>query len=186
MFDILNKKKSTMIEKAVSTSCGMWGLWDYEEYRTVVTYEDWDALFCENDAMKQQIAKAKFVPINIHSDGCFQFRVKINKTLSDREKQYVFMQSQEYLFESSGQVVLSGIEAINRAVNASDGIMFDLYRGKYAVSICMIDWTKEPNMKLPDGTPSPNALPDFIVLIHSIMEEQTDYRKGLETFSNDK
>ena len=85
MFDIIKSGESAIIKKAVSTSSGMWGLWDYEEYRVVVTYEDWDALFCEDDAIKQQIAKAKFVPINIQSDGCFQFRVKIDETLSSRE-----------------------------------------------------------------------------------------------------
>lgn len=183
MFDIIKSGESAIIKKAVSTSSGMWGLWDYEEYRVVVTYEDWDALFCEDDAIKQQIAKAKFVPINIQSDGCFQFRVKIDETLSSREKQYIFVQSQEYLFESSGQVVLSGIEAINRTVSDRDGIMFNLRRGKYSVSICIVDWKEELKMKLFDETPSSDALPDFIVLINSSIDEQMEYRQELETFN---
>lgn len=182
LFNIFKKKKPITIEKAIPTSSAMWGLWDYEEYKTVVTYEDWHALFCENEAIKEQVSKAKFVPIYIHSDGCYQFKVKIDEPLSSREKQYVFMQSQEYLFESSGRAVLSGIEGINRMVSTSDGIIFDLSRGNYAVSICMVDWDKEPSMKLPNGAPSPDALPDFIVLVNSDVSVQGNYRQDIETF----
>lgn len=173
-----------MNEKAISTASGMWGLWDYAEYITVTSYTEWENLFCEDEDIKKQIIKNKFVPIYIHSDGCFQFRVKLDEALNDREKQYVLVQSEEYLFDTSGKAILSGIENIDKAFSDENGISLDLKPGKYRVSICLIEWDMEPNMKLSDGGPHPEALPDFIILIRSnISNDKKQFRQDIETFN---
>lgn len=171
------------IEKAIYTSCGMWMLWDYEEYKNIDSYDQWENIFLEDEDIIKQIDKEKVVPINIHCDGCFQFRVKINEELNDREKQYIVNKSDEYLLDTSGCIILSGLENIYNDVKESESIKIELEQGKYTIAVCLIEWDKEPGMVLEDGNPAPNALPDFIILVHNEKNNNKSYRKSIETFN---
>jgi hypothetical protein len=37
--------------------------------------------------------------------------------------------------------------------------------GRYAVRTTLVAWDEEPGAKMPDGSPGPTALPDFVVHI---------------------
>ncbi len=170
------------IKKVLVTGSGMWGLWDYNEYKNIQSYDDWDKLFCEDDDIKGEILKSKFVPININTDGCFEFCIKLNEVLSDREKQYVVVQSEKYQLITDGVLYLSGLEFINKDINETNTVAINLNSGEYAITIYLIEWDKEPGMKNPDGTPNDNALSDFIVQIEEVSENNTGYRKEIKTF----
>ena len=57
-----------------------------------------------------------------------------------------------------------------------------LPNGTYSVVIYLIEWDAEPKMKLKNGNPSPDALPDFIVSINTTSDISKSYRKSIETF----
>ncbi len=176
--------ETPVMVQALATDSGMWGLWDYSEYQNIDSYDEWEPLFCEDETILSQIAKEKFVPIYIHSDGCLQFQVQIDLPLNDREKKCLIAQSQPYLFSSSGKAVLSGIEAIGKNVSPQRGLLFDLPAGKYAVTVSMLNWHKETGTVQEDGKPAPNTLPDFIVSISSDAKEDMRYRQDVETFDD--
>ena len=77
LFNIF-KKGSNSLEKDISTMSGMWALWDYEEYKNISSVEEWEKSFLEDSDIEKQIDISKIVPINIYSDGCFKFNIKIN------------------------------------------------------------------------------------------------------------
>ena len=172
-----------MYKQDLSTSSGMWALWDYDTYKMVDSYEAWEPLFCEDEDIEKQIAKHTFVPIYIHEDGCCAFTVKINEALDEREEKYLCVKSEAYLFHINGKAILSGIDNIASSVSEADGISIDLPEGYYSVTVCLISWDEEPNAYLPDGSISPDALSDFVVLIHTESNpEGKDYRSSIETF----
>jgi len=88
--------------------------------------------------------------------------------------------SEPYLFKTSGDVYISGIEDINK--NVSEGVLnFEIPAGTYLVQLNLIDWNQEPGALLEDGSPSPEALPDLIVFIDEYVSE-TKCRHSVETF----
>lgn len=180
----MSENEKLVLEKAIATNSGLWGLWDYYQYKNVNSYDEWEKLFCEDKDILKQIDISKFVPININSDGCFQFRIKLNEPLDERESRYILVKSDEYLLNTDGTVILSGIENIDCAVRDNECIRFNLNKGYYSIVIHLIEWDAEPNMKLEDGTPSHNALPDFIVSIQPTNNINKSYRKELDTFNN--
>ena len=171
-----------MLEKTLSTGCGMWALWDYEEYKNITSYEEWENLFLSDNDIIKQISNSKFVPIYIHTDGIFQFRVKINEQLSEREQKYVIATSEEYLIKTEGRLYLSGIEYIGNEVKEDEGIRLNLKSDSYSVKIHIIEWDKEPGMRLEDGSASIEALPDFTILINKENKANKKYRQKLDTF----
>lgn len=38
----------------------MWGLWDYETYKEINSYEKWETLFCEDEAIIFDIPKGYY------------------------------------------------------------------------------------------------------------------------------
>lgn len=185
LFDMFKKKENPTIEKALATMSGMWALWDYEQYKNITSYEEWEKHLLEDADIEKQIDMAKFVPVYIHSDGCYQFRVKVNETLDKRERKYVMKQSEEYLFETNGTAVVSGIDNIDGNVRDDECIKLTLDKGAYSVVIYLIEWDEEPGMVLENGEAAPNALPDFIVNINSIKNTTGTYRTSIETFDEE-
>lgn len=192
LFDKFKKKANEIqgihhneYQQNLATGSGMWALWDYETYKNVDDYEKWEPLFCEDEDIKKQIQKKAFVPIYIFEDGCRSFTLKVDCELSEREKKYSCVQSEEYLFYSNGKAVLSGIENIDAEVKENEAIIFDLPKGYYSVSIYLIDWDKEPGAYLENGNVSPNALSDFVILLKSNADESKLYRQRINTFSQD-
>lgn len=176
-----------MYKQDLDTASGMWALWDYDTYKNVNSYEEWEPLFCEDQDIEKQISKHAFVPINICEDGCYAFAVKVNEPLSDREEKYLCVKSEEYLFHSNGKAIVSGIDHIESSISEKHCICLDLPEGYYSVVVCLISWDEEPNAYLPDGSISPDALSDFVVLINTESNiEGKKYGYRVETFEADR
>lgn len=127
----------------------------------------------------------KFVPINIQSDGGFQFVVRIGNVQNlekpdTRESQYSFVSSEAYLFDTDGDAYVSGFEHIsgNYLENLPN---FSLKKGRYVVNVYMLDWEAESGSKDENGQPTANALPDFLILINP-EEAPIQYRQKVLTF----
>lgn len=174
-----------MYKNDLTTMSGMWAVWDYETYKNVYDYDEWEKLFCEDEDIKKQIEKKTFVPIYIFEDGCCGFNVKIDEELNEREKKYICVKSEQYLLKSSGKIVVSGIENIGKDVKPTESIIINLAEGNYTVQIYMLSWDEEPGSYLSNGEVSPNALPDFVVLIKSNAKMNCTYRERINTFSED-
>lgn len=191
LFDKFSKKKVDNTEKLnvykknLTTGSGMWGLWDYETYKEVDDYEKWEPLFCEDEDIQKQIEKKAFVPVYIFEDGCRSFTLKIDCGLSEREKAFVCVKSEKYLFYSNGKSILSGIDCINTNVAEDEAIIFDIPKGFYEVSIFLLSWDDEPGAYLENGSVNPNALSDFVVVLKSNANEKESYRQRINTFSED-
>ena len=190
LFDMFKRTKSKVSEgnelkKDLNTNSGMWALWDYETYKNVDDYEKWEPLFCEDEDIETQIENKAFVPINIFEDGCRSFVLKIDEELNEREKTYMCVKSEEYLFYSKGKAILSGIDAVNTELADEDAIIIDLPEGYYSVSVFLLAWDEEPGAYCKNGEISPNALSDFVVVLKSNAEEKGVYRKKINTFSED-
>lgn len=170
------------LRKKIYTMAGMWSLWDFKQYNNINSYEEWENLFLNDKDIVKQIELSKFVPIYLHTDGSYLFEVKINEKLTERENKYVVKKSQKYLLKSDGEVILSGIEFISNSVNEDEVIKVNLDNGFYSVEIYLIAWDAEPNMKLEDGCASSDALPDIIIGINKVEENNETYRKSIETF----
>lgn len=171
-----------MEDKILFTHRGMWTLWDYEYFKDITTIEEFENTFTDEEDVVKHIEKAKFVPIFVHSNGEFHFRVKIDEKLDKREKKYISATSDTYLFETDGKAYLSGIEFIDNLVIDNEVIELSLDKGMYEVTINLVEWDKEPGMRLEDGSASEDALPDFIVEIKSIDNKKKKYRTKIDTF----
>ena len=170
------------MDKSLFTHRGMWALWNYDHFKDITSIEEFENTFKNLDDIEKHIKLKKFVPIHVHTNGEFQFRVKINEKLDKREKKYVSENSGVYLFETTGKTYLSGIELIDNIVFDNEVIELDLDKGFYEVEINLIEWDKEPGMRLEDGSSHPDALPDFIVEIRSVEKLKKHYRTSADTF----
>ena len=177
--------KMAEYKKDLNTSSGMWGLWDYETYKEIDEYDRWEPLFCEDEDIIKQIENNTFVPVNIYEDGCRAFTLKIDMELSEREEKYYCVKSEQYLFCSNGKMILSGIDYIDKDVSDDEAIIIDLPKGFYTAVIYLIAWDEEPGAYLEDGSISPNALSDFVIVLKSNANENKSYRQRINTFSED-
>lgn len=174
-----------MYKKDLDTSSGMWGLWNYDTYKHIDDYDKWDVLFCEDEDIVKQIESHYFVPVYIFEDGCRSFTVRIDEDITEREKQYICVQSEEYLLKSTGKVIVSGIDKIDQNINPDRVIEVDLPEEYYSVKTYLIAWDEEPGAVLENGEISPDALSDFVVIIKSDVDSEREYRTKINTFSED-
>ena len=100
--------------------------------------------------------------------------------MNEREREYLLVPSRPYLLNSTGRILISGLEHVG--TDPRSFLDLELAPGRYTVHVQLIDWTEEPGAKDANGNPTPNALPDMIVFIHSTGQEASDYRQDLETF----
>lgn len=168
--------------QVLATMSGMWGIWDYDSYNMIDSYDSWAPVFEEDETIIQQIKEHHFIPINIMSDGAFQFAIKRNDILSDREKRYLTVESKEYLYHTTGKTIVSGIEYINKSIDASEGIEIELAPGYYEIKVCLVEWDSEPGAYNKDGSVNENALPDFIIMINNVENLKETYREEMGTF----
>ncbi|MFB6706468.1 hypothetical protein ACFCW6_17365 [Streptomyces sp. NPDC056333] len=170
----------------VATDAGMLALWDPQRFTGIVDYDTWNPQLGEDEDVERHIRTGALVPINIRSDGAFGVLVRIGGVgllaqLTERESRHRLVTSHAYLLHSSGQVWLSGIEAVG--AEAWPGtVQCDLPVGRYSVVIHLIAWEDEPGSTNDDGTPSETALSDFVVLINPAVSEQDTFRSAVETF----
>jgi hypothetical protein len=167
---------------AVATGAGMFGLWQPDAFAHVTDLATWEDDVAENAALERHIADGVFVPINIGSDGAFQFVIRGGRLnqLSERERLYRAVSSEPYLLRSKGSVEFGGLESVG-PYRGSEPTVWGLDPGRYAVVVHLIDWMAEPGAAAPDDSPLDHALPDFIVEI-APESEATSYRMQLETF----
>ena len=173
-----------MNRKTLLTNSGMWILWDYSSYSYIDSYDDWSDVFEEEEDIVKAIERKKIVPINIGSDGVFDFSVKLNEELTEREKKYLLVSSKNYVINSSGKLMLSGIEYIDGAIKENNYISIETSKGYHRVRINLIDWKKEPASLDENNLPSKDSLPDFIIEIDllegNILEK--DFSFSIKTF----
>lgn len=174
-----------MYKMNLHTASGMWGLWDYDTYKHIDDYDKWEPLFCEDEDIVKQIECHSFVPIYIFEDGCMSFTVRVDEELSEREKTYICVQSEEYLLKSTGKIIVSGIDKIEKDINSEKVMELDLPEGYYSVKVYIIAWNEEPGAYLDNGDVSPDALSDFVVIIKSNANLESEYRTRINTFSED-
>ncbi|MFF3415364.1 hypothetical protein ACFYW9_11770 [Streptomyces sp. NPDC002698] len=170
----------------VATDAGMLALWDPRRFTGIVDYDTWDPQLGEDEDVERHIRIGALVPINIRSDGAFGVLVRTGEVgllarLTERESRHRLVTSDAYLLHSSGQVWLSGVEAVGAEVWPGT-VQCDLPAGRYSVVIHLIAWEDEPGSVDEDGTPSETALSDFVVLINPAMPEQDTFRSAVETF----
>lgn len=174
-----------MYKKDLNTSSGMWGLWNYNTYKHIDDYDKWEPLFCEDEDIIKQIESHNFVPVYIFEDGCRSFTIRVDEELSEREKRYVCVQSEEYLLKSTGKIVVSGIDEINKELSPNNVIELDMQEGYYSVKIFLLAWDEEPGAYLENGEINPDALSDFVVVVKSNADLKGEYRTKINTFSED-
>lgn len=168
----------------VATGAGMFGLWSPPSFRGVVDYGTWEAELLEDEDIGRHIRAGAFVPVNIHSDGAFQFLIRIGSVtlpaeLTAREREFLVVSSEQYLFCAVDGAILSGIE--HAGAKAGPHLPIPLPPGRWRVGIFLIDWTAEPGMQDGRGDPLPGSLPDFTFLINP-EDGVTVYRTAVETF----
>ncbi|MFL0246077.1 hypothetical protein [Candidatus Clostridium stratigraminis] len=177
---MINRHRKTLV-----TDSGMHCIWDPCYFSNINNYDSWERELLEDEDILQHIDKGKFVPINIHSDGAFEFEVRVGTSevfqqLSECERKYLIVSSEEYRFVSNGYVCISGIEYICNNPDENIGCL-SIDRGDYSVTVHLIGWDDEPGMREPDGTPKVEALPDFIIIMNPSLNEE-EYRVDLNTF----
>lgn len=173
-----------MDRKTLSTNSGMWALWDYFTYKYINDYGDWADAFEEEEDIVKAIEKKSLVPINIHSDGAFDFIIKYNEELNEREKQYLLVSSNNYLINSLGKLVLSGIEFIDGQINLNDYLSLETQKGLHTVRVNLIDWKREIHALDENNMPTKDALPDFILEVNLIENSTLNcvFSKSIKTF----
>ncbi|MET8586417.1 hypothetical protein ABZX39_36955 [Streptomyces collinus] len=170
----------------VATDAGILALWDPQRFTGIVDHDTWDRQLGEDNDIERHIRAGALVPVNIRSDGAFGVLVRIGGVgrlaqLTERERRHCLVTSDAYLLHSSGQVWLSGIEAVG--AEAWPGtVQCHLPAGRYSVVIHLIAWEDEPGSVNADGTPSTTALSDFVVLINAAGPEHVAFRTAVETF----
>lgn len=177
------------INRTFATGSGMLAAWSPQHFREITDYDSWERELLEDEDITRHIREGAFVPINIQSDGAFQCVVRVggsgvSATLSEREKRYLVVSSQPYLFRSDGTLAISGIEYVAGSPEESVASI-PLPRGDWAVTVHLIDWPGEPGARSADGTPASTALSDFVVLLNPVTAE-TRYRTSLDTFEKPK
>lgn len=162
------------------TEAGMCGLWDSATFSHVVNYDKWEAEFGEDSLIARHVAAGHFVPLNLESDGSYQVTARVDTALTEREARYLFVASQPYLFVSTGEARLSGVEHIGED---DTGVTLAVPAGRWVATIHIIDWEKEPGAVGKNDQPTPNALPDFVVLLRPEGAGDGPYRTEVTTFN---
>jgi hypothetical protein len=146
-----------------ATDAGMLSLWCPAYFRDVDGYDVWETRV--NERLGDAISAGELIPVNIGSDGAFGVRVAIDPpNLTERERAHRVVTSEPYLLAVAGQeVCLSGIEAIGDTDQAP--FRATIPDGRYSVRATIIAWDEEPGGVGPDGHPTEDALPDFVVQI---------------------
>ena len=104
--------------------------------------------------------------------------------MNERDKKYILVSSNSYLIDSSGKLILSGIEFIDGNINENKCVTIETGKESLMVKIHLIDGNKEPNSLDENNRPTTDALPDFIVEFNSfdnsILNEE--FLNSMKTF----
>lgn len=169
--------------KTVATDAGMLALWRESAFDGIDGYKAWESRV--EDRLGEAIRSGELVPIGIQGDGAFGVRIAVAPDqASDREARHTVVTSEPYLLVSDGGTIhLSGIEAVGD--EASPPVTVTLPAGRYAVRVSLVAWDEEPGVRGPDGRPTAQALPDFLVMIEPSEGSET-FRQVEATFDPPK
>jgi hypothetical protein len=147
----------------VATDGGTLALWRGSAFADVDGYEAWEERV--NERLAEAIRSGELVPIGVRGDGAFGVRVAVAPdAATEREARYTVVTSEPYLLMADGgPIFLSGIEAVGNA--ESSPVTLSLAPGRYSVRASIVGWDEEPGGRGHDGLPTPDALPDFLVVI---------------------
>jgi hypothetical protein len=173
------------ITEALATDAGLFGLWSPTSFHDIVDHETWEDALLDDEDIVGHIVSGGFVPINIGGDGAYQFVARVGSAsapagLTERERPYLAVASEPYLFVATAGAVISGIEHVGD--DPDIGLRVSLEPGRWRVTVALIDWAAEPGQQDDDGAPKPGALPDFVVLINPEPGDHHGYRTKVETF----
>lgn len=74
---------------------------------------------------------------------------------------------------------------IEKDITLESVIELDLPGGYYNVKAYIITWDEEPGAYLENGEISLDVLPDFVIIIKSNANLESEYRTRINTFSED-
>lgn len=80
---------------------------------------------------------------------------------------------------------MSGIDKIDKDIRTDSVMELNLPEGCYSVKIYLIAWDEEDGAYLANGEISPDALSDFVIVIKSNVNLDSEYRIKINTFSED-
>jgi hypothetical protein len=163
---------ATSLNGVYTTGSGMLCVWNPDAFAGVADYDSWERELCEDKDILRHIIDGAFVPVGIHRglDGAFGVHLRVGNSeevakLTEREAMYVLGHSEPYLFKTSGQLCLGGLEQVEGHPGSQVG-QVTVPEGEYAVWVYLLAWDDEPGMKDSLGRPKPEALPDFVVLVN--------------------
>lgn len=161
------------------TDAGMLCLWSPAAFSDVSDYDRWESRV--NERLDDAIRQGEVVPVNIQSDGAYGVRVAFAPDgFTKREIAHLAVVSEPYLFVTAdGATYISGIEGVGDADQAPIKVV--LTPGRHVVHVAMVAWNDEPGMQRADGSPHPDALADFVVMIAPEVQPLT-YRTREQTF----
>jgi hypothetical protein len=172
------------VTRVVRTSAGLCSMWQPDSFRPLEDdfelWEDWATEDCE---IEKSISRGTFVPLNVGGDGVFKVTVRVGGSeldLAEPERRYRLVESEPYLFISSGSFSVGGIEDICDVDRAAENTC-ELAAGRYSVVVNLLDW--KAGSVGSDGRPLPSALPDFLVLVRPEGPAMSEYRTAVDTFA---
>jgi hypothetical protein len=164
------------ITATLPTDSGMHLIWDREQFRGVSDYETWSQELEEDPDIARHIALGHVVPINIHSDGAWAIKLRIDPdqtpSLTEDEQHRVVVSSMPYLFVCGVEMCVSGIEHVSGEPETRRVLTANVQPGRYEATVHLLDYD--------DIQPKTDAHPDFIVLLGPV--RSTSFRRSIDTF----
>jgi hypothetical protein len=170
----------------VLTDAGMLALWDTTWFSDIVDYDTWELRVFDPQEMTGHVDAGALVPIGVGDQGGgWSVLVRLGTVgeqaeLTAREARYGYASAGPYLFISTGELRLSGVESIGAEL-LDRVLAMPLPTGRHMVRIHRIDWAAEPDSRKDSGEPLPHALTDFVLLVDP-EDGRPDYRVCGETF----
>jgi hypothetical protein len=164
----------------------MLALWNPRRFADITDYESWDRQLYDDNDILRHVRDGHFVPVNIGSDGAFDFTIRIatdgDATPTAREARHLLVSSAPYLLVSEGEVCLSGLEHISADLEHCAVKRIPLRAGRYQVTVHIFDSETEAPALDASADLTPDALSGFLVLISPEKTPAPIYRVRVRTF----
>jgi len=177
---LFGRTKSTRF--LTSSDSGMICIWNLKTFQGIVDYPTWEASLLEDEEILGHIRTGALVPLT-RGDSASEIEVRIfpGTEMNSRENDYTLVRSRKYLLVTDGEIVVSGIEHIERKPGAKAKVI-QIGRGRYVVTANLIDWNQEPGALDSDGKPTETAMPDVIVQIEKAASPEGEYRVDIDPY----
>lgn len=142
----------------------MCGLWDPTHFPMVYDEEGWmDTLGDEVDLVRQ-VAGGYFVPVRLNTPGVFDYELRLEPGLSERESAYLAASSRRFLFRSSGTVCFGDYRHLEAVASERVGVL-PVNAGEYVVQAHILSWDREPGAVNEQGYRNDGFLPDLLITL---------------------